>query len=55
MNERTALVTGANEGIGWTAWMCWSTTPAEDGVKVNALAPGLRATDLNSRAAAARR
>ncbi|GGU82359.1 hypothetical protein GCM10010211_55430 [Streptomyces albospinus] len=31
----------------------YAQTLAEDGFKVNALAPGLRATDLNPRAAAA--
>ncbi len=32
--------------------VCYALTLAEEGFKVNALAPGLRATDLNSRAAA---
>ncbi|MEU0568879.1 hypothetical protein ABZ297_26360 [Nonomuraea sp. NPDC005983] len=49
MNERTALVTVANKGIGKHV----ARLLAAEGFKVNALAPGLRATDLNLRAAAA--
>lgn len=44
------LVRGVAGGGALT--VCYTQALAGDGFKVNALAPGLRATDLNARAAA---